>query len=115
MANRENRKHTRHSFVEQVTLITLKERSFVSQSENLSLSGQYLVKENPLPPGTRGLLTMNIITGQSKKNISSEFEVIHNHINREGIPGMGIKFIEMSEENKEFIALLIKDSNISET
>jgi c-di-GMP-binding flagellar brake protein YcgR len=104
----ENREHPRLPYVDLVTLITPKERTYSSQSENVSLSGIFLVKEDPLPAGTQGLLSMRINTGEIKKIISSKFRVVHNGPSQDGLAGMGIEFIGMSEEDKTALKEVIE-------
>ena len=99
----ENRHQPRIAFVEMVTLITARERTYVSQSENISLSGIFLIRENPLPPGTEGLLSMKINSGSMKKTVNSRFRVMRTGASQQGLEGMGIEFIGMSGEDRSIL------------
>lgn len=107
--NAENREHPRLPYVDLVTLVTPKERTYSSQSENVSLKGIFLVKEDPLPAGTQGLLSMRINHGTIKKTIGSKFRVVHNGPSRDGKAGMGVEFIGMSEEDKTVLQEIIDE------
>ena len=103
----DKRNHPRHNFVKKVTLITLKERAYIFQSENLSISGMFLVKENPLPPGTEGFLSMIIKNNSIKRKINSRFRVIHNQPGSDGEAGMGIEFVDMEAEHIDLLKKML--------
>lgn len=111
--NNSERRHCRIPFVEMVTLITPQGKSYVLLSDNLSLNGVFLIRPDPLPPGTEGLLNMTLKIGETKKGISSKFRVVHNGASQLGFPGMGIEFIEMSDADKAILneALEHKDNS----
>lgn len=96
----ENRKHPRIVYVQLVTLSTVYGRSYITQSENISMGGVFLVKDNPLPVNTRGTLAIKFDIATIKKEISSSFRVTHNALSQKGTPGMGVEFIDMSEDDK---------------
>ena len=103
--NEDNRKHPRYVYVQLVTLSTMQGRSYISESENISMGGIFLVKDNPLPVDTRGSLSIKFDIEKVKKEISAKFRVTHNGLSQKGTPGMGIEFIDLSQEDK----LVIKE------
>jgi len=89
-------------------VITDKGRSFVSESDNLSLGGIFLVLNDPLPIGSRGILSMVINTGTKKKEITSKFVVKHNEPPSKGLRGMGVEFIGMSDADRAVLKEMMK-------
>ena len=107
----EKRAYPRISFVEQVSLITPEEKKYASQSEDLSLSGMYLIKDDPFPPETRGLLSMIIRDGDAKKTIGCQFRVVHNQPASNGAAGMGIEFLNLDDEGAIAILKLLEQES----
>lgn len=101
--SKDDRDQPRFLFFERATVITPDGKAYYARSENLSQSGIFLVTENPLPPGKRGLLVMTINTGKTKIDMTIHFIVTHNNTSRNGSKGMGVKFITVNDEDKEII------------
>ena len=103
----DKRNHPRQNFVKKVTLITLKERVYIFQSENLSISGMSLVKENPLPIGTEGFLSMIVKNDDIIRKINSRFRVVHHQPGSDGAAGIGIEFVDMEAEHIDFLKKML--------
>ena len=101
--SQEQRKYPRFPSIEMITVITEDGKSFISKSDNLSIGGVFLITEKPLPPGTEGVLSLMIDTGKGKKEISSKFKVVHNNSPQKWLTGMGVEFIDLSDEVKAII------------
>ena len=101
--SQEKRKHPRFPLIEMITVVAEDGKSFIAKSENLSLGGVFLITENPLTPGTEGVLRLMIDTGKVKKEISSKFRVVHNNSPQKWLSGMGVEFFDLSDEVKEII------------
>lgn len=100
------RKETRAPLVEMVTVISSSGKSFISHSENLSTSGIFVVLDDPLPVGEHGLLSV-IFDGQSRKQeIHYKFEVTHTHSTCNGSIGMGLRFLDLTEGEKQLLKAL---------
>ncbi len=103
----EKRKHARYPFIEKIVMVTAQKESHVIVSENLSLGGIFLVSENPYPPGTEGLLVITFRKGGVRKDVSTTFRVVHNHPSQQGSRGMGVTFIDMTDESKNLLKKIV--------
>ena len=106
----ETRQYPRYPFVVHITLMTLQEKSYIAQSENLSLGGMFLLKDEPLPPGTQGLLSLTVETAGTKKDITTKFKVVHNKPSETGAPGMGVAFVDMYEEDRTLLETVLTEA-----
>jgi len=102
----EKRKYPRFPLIEMITVTTQDGKAFIAQSDNLSLGGIFLITGEPLAPGTEGVLTMMVNMGGEKKEISCRFKVVHNNGPQKWLPGMGVEFIDLSDEAKAIIPKL---------
>lgn len=99
----DKRNNPRQNFVKKVTLVTLKERVYIYQSENLSMSGIFLESEKPLPPGTEGFLSMIVKNNSNMRKINTRFRVVHNHPGTGGAAGMGVEFVDVENEFRSLL------------
>ena len=103
----EKRKYPRYPILEYITVLTPKEKIYVAHSDNLSLGGLFLVCNDPLSPGTYATLAMTIQNKDERKEITARFRVAHNGVSSQGLPGMGVEFMDLSVEAKKALQELI--------
>ena len=103
----DNRISPRYSFVERIILVTPTERQLITDSENISTGGMFLVTDEPLPVGTCGFLKLMVGLSDMKKEIDSKFIVSHIAQSDLGNEGMGVEFIDMSGVHKVLLEELI--------
>lgn len=112
----EKREQERYSFVKEICLETTSGVDFFSESRNLSLGGIFVESEFPLPVGTKGCMSIKIReVCQDKercKEIDLEFDVTHvvtKASSMTAIPGMGIRFLNLSPEDAADLEELIEN------
>lgn len=103
----DNRIRSRYHFVERVILVTQTERQHITDSENISTGGVFLVTDEPFPVGTCGFLKMVVGLSDMKKEINSKFIVSHITQPEFGPEGMGVEFIDMPGNEKVLLEELI--------
>ncbi len=103
----DNRISSRYSFVERIILVTRTEQQFITESENISTGGVFVVTDEPMPVGTCGLLKIMVGLSDMKKEIDSKFIVSHIAQSDYGKEGMGVEFIDMSGAHKVLLEELI--------
>ena len=103
----ERRMNLRYAYIEQVTLVTEDEQSFIVKSENLSIGGVYIITEYDLPKGSEGHIILVINQNNEKRCLSAEYIVVHNRLSLNGLKGIGIEFTDISLENKRILRELI--------
>jgi c-di-GMP-binding flagellar brake protein YcgR len=105
--NTDNRIIPRYSFIERIILVTQTEQQLITDSENISTGGVFLVTDEPLPVGTCGFLKLMVGLSDMKKEIDSKFIVSHTAQSNFGAEGMGIEFIDMPGDHKVLLEELI--------
>lgn len=86
------------------------QKVFFGYSKNISKSGMFISSVNPLEPGTKVEVEIPI-SPRENKNIRCQCEVIwKRRFSKKSIhePGMGLKFIDMSEEQSADLDRFIK-------
>ena len=102
-----NRISQRHSFVERIILMTHTEQQFITDSENISTGGVFLVTDEPLAVGTCGYLKVLVALSDMRKEINSKFIVSHISQSDSGAEGMGVEFIDMPGDQKILLEELV--------
>ena len=112
----EQREQQRYCFVHEICLETSRGVDFFSESTNLSLGGIFIESEFPLPMGTKGCMAIKIkeVCGLNErcKEIDVEFDVVHvvtKESSMTAIPGMGIRFLNLSPEDAADLEELIEN------
>ena len=107
----DNRVSHRYHFVERVMLVTQIGQQLITDSENISTGGVFLLTDEPYPLGTCGLLKIMVGLSDMKKEINSKFIVSHITQPERGTEGMGVEFIDMPEDEKVLLEELIGQIN----
>jgi Tfp pilus assembly protein PilZ len=102
-----NRISQRYSFVERIILMTHTEQQFITDSENISTGGVFLVTDEPFAVGTCGYLKVLVGLSDMRKEINSKFIVSHITQPESGAEGMGVEFIDMPGDEKVLLEELI--------
>ena len=107
MAISNKRKHTRHPLILKVDYRDV-DKFFVDFAENLSRGGMFIATPKPLPPGTNVFLEFALPDNSIK--VKTRGEVVWARTTPKSANekrGMGIKFRDLSPEDKEKIDKLI--------
>ena len=107
----DNRISHRYQFVERVILLTQIGQQHITDSENISTGGVFLVTDEPFPVGTCGLLKIMVGLSDMKKVINSKFIVSHITQPESGVEGMGVEFIDMPGDEKVLLEELIEQAS----
>lgn len=75
-----------------------------SYSHDISEGGIFVKTDSPMPVGSRVQLKISIVH-QELQYINAVGEVVHSTEKNGGLPptGMGIRFVEIDEESKQFL------------
>ena len=90
-----------------ITVMTIQRKQYIAESKNLSMGGIFLLNAKPLPSGTRGLLVFTIESRGAGKNVAFRFKVVRTQPQQDGSSGMGVEFVDMTDDNKRELAEII--------
>ena len=97
----------RYSFVERILIMTQTEQQLITDSENISTGGVFLVTDEPFPVGTCGYLKLLVGLSDMRKEINSKFIVSHTAQSDYGSEGMGVEFVDMPRDERVLLEELI--------
>ncbi len=104
---KDKRRQLRHPVILKVDYRDIN-RFFTDFAENLSVGGMFIATRNPLPPGTN--LTVEFMLPDSSVKVKTRAEVMWSRKHPKSPSqkkGMGIRFQELTSDDKKKIDLLV--------